>query len=108
MIANNDVLSRKRAKVVADYLRQGLGDRVQAVEELGSGPRLPVADNIGEPGQAPNRRAEAVVQGLIPQQNEYVRSVPRAGGAPGEAEEGGLSGGRGGYGLALATTWPTT
>jgi uncharacterized repeat protein (TIGR01451 family)/fimbrial isopeptide formation D2 family protein len=99
LIADNDHLSMIRAKVVADYLRKGLGERVQNVEELGSGPRIPVADNIGEPGQAPNRRSEAVVQGLIPLQNEQVTSVPRVGGFGADA---GASDAMGGYGLALA------
>lgn len=98
IIPDNDALSKRRARVVADYLRKGLGDRVQDSEELGSGPNIPVAENITEAGQALNRRAEATIRGHTPLADDQVTSVPRAltAGHSGDAISGI------GYGLALA------
>ena len=61
-VANNNLLSLRRATSVRDYLiAQGVSG--SNIEIQGFGPSMPVADNSTADGRARNRRVEIVLSG---------------------------------------------
>lgn len=58
----NEVLSRKRARAVADYLVEKAGFNAERVNLHAYGESRPVASNDSEAGRARNRRVELTVQ----------------------------------------------
>jgi len=62
LYADNYVLSRSRARNVADYLKLLLKLDESQIQVSGRGPDVPVADNKTRKGRAANRRVELVIR----------------------------------------------
>ncbi|MDB9918242.1 OmpA family protein, partial [Pseudomonadales bacterium] len=60
--ANNEILSKARAKVVADYIKGKIV--VDQITIVGAGDRDPIAVNSTVDGRSQNRRVEVVLKGV--------------------------------------------
>ena len=71
--ANNEVLSKARAKVVADYIKGKIV--VDQITIVGAGDRYPIAVNSTVDGRSQNRRVEVVLKGVdIPGNSKRINA----------------------------------